>query len=447
MNGLGLFGSFYSESIDHQLDDFGKRLESKISDIRSHYVRSTEVDQDGRINGSRGDDRASDEIRAMEKIIFDRLGIRVTTITNMALAACMPLYSHANHVFTNKFWRGIDISPADQKKWIKEATESKGYVDRANAKVSGIFSTYDHQLYLNFSLMFGLLKMTAAQVTAVCLHELGHAFTFMEASHLTTTTNQVLANISQALMSPDKDDKTPYVLRELRRLDKNATEEEAAAMVTGDRVIAGQRLFEKAYGSVTSQLPNSRYDDTSSEQVADSFATRFQYGRDLADALMLMSKASLDPSVSKVGYVFSRLAELFNIGFIMLGVLAVLLGFPAALYFIFLSPFLFVVVWGQASHMEDMTYDRLRDRFTRIRNEQISLLKSARLDKEVAKRALAQLDEIDEMIKGVSNYESLITKFSNLFFSKGRAAKRTIAEQRLIEDMANNDLFASAHRL
>lgn len=435
---LGLYnnrmGRLFAESIAHQTEEFGRELEAIYSDIRDHYVKS----------GNRPTTPLEELVERLENAIFDRTGILVHAVTNQHLAAIMPLYSHPNHVLAARWFRGEELDIPDQRKFIKNALDKKGYVDTENARVSGVFSEYEHELYMNFEALFGFFKLSAAHIAAITLHEIGHGFTFIQTAHLTTSVNQVMTRVAKEMFGQDAAAKVPYIVKELKLIDKNVTDKEVEEMLAGNRTIACMRLFKKAYGSVVSQLPNERYDDTSSEQLADSFATRFQYGKQLAEALVLMHKASGDAATSKFFYTTMRFTEAVMLLVFLASPLIIAANVGLGVLLLCLGP---LMAWVNNSEVRDMTYDDLWDRLTRVRNEQIARLKRVDLTEESKKATLAQIDDLQAMIDSLIRYRPALNIIGDLFSSRARQARRTVQEQRELEDLVHNELFVISNRV
>ena len=109
----------------------------------------------------------------------------------------------------------LKILILDQAKLIKKAKDAVGTVDLANAKVGGIFSEYQHTLWLDVVGNLTVLKLSVPEITAILLHELGHAFTYYELSDRLESTNQVLANLSREVRGGNNDEKRHFILKEL----------------------------------------------------------------------------------------------------------------------------------------------------------------------------------------------------------------------------------------
>lgn len=428
-NPHGPSGIFY-ESVGLQNDDFIRDLTGAVTGVREAMGGKATI---------RPDDEA---VLAFEKVIMDHTGIKVSVVTNQILAAIVPLYANENHALLDKFWHDFEIHDQYLKRWLKESAGKKGYVDDTVGKVGGIYSTYEHTMFMDFGLLFKTLGLSDRQVAAVASHEVGHAYTYIKFQHLTTTTNQVLQRISQEVTEKDPGDAMPYVLREMQKLNKDVTGKEVEALLTGDRSILVGQLTRMAYGGVVSQLPTSRYDDTSSEQLADSFATRHGAGKDLAEALykihVFVGSAEVNPTTR---FVFRSMEVAMSM------LLMVAMPAAGAATGIFGALMFTLICWVSNSHNSDMTYDELRDRMQRVRNEMVTYLKREAYDKVSQNVVLEQIDAMDKLLANIKPYSTLYRVVGDFFSFKGRAAKRTINYQRGLEDIASSELFVMAARL
>lgn len=89
----------------------------------------------------------------------------------------------------------------------------------------------------------------------------------------------------------------------------------------------------------------------------------------------------------------------------------------------------------------DMTYDRLKQRYVRMRQEQIELLKVEDTPKEYALAVIDAIKVIDAHIEQSKDYHGLPGSIGNLFFTHGR---KEMEMQKQLEKLASNDLFIHA---
>lgn len=419
------------EMIEFQDNHFGIDLESVMLTLQNKIL-SGEYHGDKEI-------RDSIELKKIADLVMARLGLKIRIVTHSALAAVLPFYSNKNHIFITDIWRG-NFKLKEQEKILRDAQNKKGTVNLQKARVGGIFSEYENVLYLNFKDLFATFKISAAEAVGVMLHELGHAFEVCEYSDRLETTNQVLANVAvQIKAKPEKKD-VVYVYRELQGINKNVTEAEVDKMLNGNKVIAGYLWFKTIIGSVRQQLGNAKYDETSFEQTADSFAIRFGYGRSLITALDKLHTHYGSPEKSKTWLAIHHILATLSFMGLGLGSMAFLfsINIPMGIY---LSFYTFIVLLASGEGCKDYTYDELKVRYKRIRNEYIEQLKTMDIERNKLTEILNEVYFIDRIISETHQFRSIFNVVSNFIFTVNKEADSSIKEQQLLEDLSFNDLF------
>lgn len=419
------------ESIVGQYDGFGERLESLLKlvcdDIENNVI-------------TRPVDTADHPaLKKLEEIIYSRLGLKVKIITTSHAAAVVPFYANKNHIFLSDFIRG-DFNIRDQQKLLKAMDGKRGTVDLDKAKVTGIFSEYVHPLYLNFFFLVKTMGMNVSEIAAVTLHELGHAFYACYYANRTDETNQVLASIAKNVMGKEGGE-SEYIYRELEKVSPNITKGEVDKLLNGPRVVAGATWFKIIIGIVKNQMLNDTYNQTAFEQRADNFASRFGYGKEIVLALDKLYQFSPDKSKSmrvivqlSEGLVFIAVCFLtfFAFGFV---------GFwMGALY----SLITLLILSANREDLKDYTYDSVKMRYMRIRQDAIDQLKDTDLDKAFVKDLLSAIGEIDMAIKTTAEVKVLPQYIANFIFTGARQAEKSITDQQLMEALASNELFVQA---
>lgn len=421
------------ETIDFQKDNFGGDIEALVTVLLDEVKSGTSASQLMK----------SQTLRDLEVLIKKRLGLSVSIITNSDLASVLPFYSNKNHIFINKYWRGnFDIK--DQTKFLKENVSRQGTVDLAKAKVGGIFAEYKVTVNINFHALAESIQLTPAEITGVILHELGHAFGVCEYSDRLESINIALSNIAFSVINKKEKD-LKYVYRELKSVNDKVTEADVNELFSENRVVAGAKWFNVIIGTVRSNLGNDAYDRTGFEYLADSFVTRFGYGKQTVVALDKLHRFTGDPAKSASLNQTLQVFALLN--FIML--LAIIIGIlcasitliPVAAYFCLIFGLIF---FASGDGVRDMTYDDLKQRYIRVRNNIIERLKSKEIQGEEAKVLLDDIDMIDAMIKETYDTRTVWNKLSNIVFKTNRQASNSIQEQQLLEELASNSIFVQA---
>lgn len=418
--------SISCEMIEFQSEDFKLQLTSFYDGLIQGMF-------DGKLNQK----KAAEEL---EMLLFNRFGLKFDVKHNSALAAILPFYSNKNHIFIHKMWRG-QFSIRDQEAILKQAQGKKGWVDDRRAKVGGLFSENINLLYLNFEQLVKTYKLSAAEMAAVTLHEIGHAYYACSYADRLESMNQVLANIAKVKDSK-KDGKVVYVYNEAKKINPEITEEDIQLILGENRVIAGAKWFKFVVGAVKTQMNHDKYDETSFEQMADNFATRFGLGREILtalDKLSLLHGAPERNQAVRVLFIIQDLALFVAMaGFVVLG------SVPGVIFTATLAV-LRLLLEGDGAR--DMTYDDLKQRYTRIRHQLIELLKEAKASPLEQRAVLDDLAVIDEVLENTKEYSGIFKSLANLFFPFNRRAKTSIEEQQLLESLANNELFVASARL
>lgn len=425
---------FSTESIRTQFDDIGPRIEKVVSQI-------IEKINNKEIKTAKGFNK-HELIQSLEKMIFDRFKLKVHVITHLAPAAIMPFYSNKNHIFLHEMFRG-NLNIKDQNKLLKEFDQKKGSVNLEKATVDGIFSQYDHPLYLNFHTLIELYKMSSAEITAIILHELGHAFYACYYSDRTDRTNQILASMIRHLNNTETGD-IEYIYREASKISSNIKKEEIDKMINGPRTVASASFFKVVSEIVRSQTVNDTYNETAFEQRADNFASRFGYGKSLVLSLEKISTGSGEKSLIVRTFVHLISSASTLILCFLLGVSILAANFLGIIIFGFYTTILFTL---SREDTRDYTYDDLKIRYLRVRQDIIDQLKEIKDDKEVVKQMLDNIYTIDEAVKSTSVVRTVPAIISNFIFSGARQAVSSIKEQQLLEALASNDLFVKSAEL
>ena len=426
-----------TEVIDFQDNSFGTQLETIVSTISNKIINKQYKDSSKIKN--------SDEVQALRQAIYSRIGLTTTFITHEIDAAIIPFYSNVNHVFSAAKFDGSVIKEAlpDQTKFLKQTLEKQGFVDTENVKLGGIFSSYENKVYMNFQRLVLGYKLSPAEIVAILLHELGHGFYICEYADRFESTNQILANVAKEILSNKKEKNLTYIYKEIKKINPNATEEDINTLVDGNRTIAGYFLYKTVLASVNKQTKTGVYDETSFEQLADNFSTRFGYGRYLISGLeKLYGKYSHEKNRFFYGLVFVvgawqqitiflGLLSLFTIG-PMVGVIGALIAF--------------FLLMTNGESFKDYTYDDLKIRYQRIRNQYIAQIKEMELSNSDLKGIIDTIHSIDKIIAETHQFASLFTLISNIMFSRNGRAQNDVKEQQLLEQLVHNDLFLqSAH--
>jgi hypothetical protein len=107
----------------------------------------------------------------------------------------------------------------------------------------------------------------------------------------------------------------------------------------------------------------------------------------------------------------------------------------------------FLAILLAYSNTSDGVYDHDVNRFTRIRNDMVSMLKDETINKTVGERIRNDIKELDDIL---SNYKHYISAFGYLVDLVVPSKRRLLAQTELyeqLEALSSNPLFVAAYDL
>lgn len=457
-------GTVALEAIDHQTDSYARDIEMLFSGIikdASDPNGDSKIPFETRV-------RKHPNLRVIEEKTFKRTGIKISILTNSHLAAIMPFYPNSYGIFVKESRYDQFILIDDQAKIMDAAFEHTGTVDLQKCKVTGIFSEYVAPMWLNITQLVRTFKMSSAEITAVFLHELGHGFSGCEYSNRLNSTNQILAEL---LRDTNKKKNLPrdYHFKELQKINPKTTQEQVDKMMNGKNIIMGPEAFRFTKDMIQSQMPENRYNENTFETLADNFAARWGYGEALTGALERLYQ---DPTykfrMSTFGQIVFSAASILYIAYILViffkylaasmtvlsggtlavGSLAAALGSGMVLYgFIGISLTLLAVIVLHSTHAHPMTYDDLKYRYQRVRNQYVDLIKDAELPPKQIKSAIDSIKAMDKLVADKKSFTNFATIVIDFLTPGSGKIDRDIEIQRLLEELSANDLYIKAASL
>jgi hypothetical protein len=382
----------------------------------------------------------------LEKTIKDRtnLSVKVRLYSGMP-GAIMVFPFNRHNVLLKERVRG-SYYLKDEKKILTESLGSKGTVDLKEGRVEGIFETYVHTLYLDLNILFKVYRLTADEATAIVLHELGHAFTYYEYSNRLSNTNQLLAQLANDIHNgDDKPEERTYIFKELANHLHLSEKEVSELYNSTDNLILGGNIFKLYIKEIKSLRQNTKYDETNSESLADNFAVRQGYAKPLVTGLDKLYTYT----EYKNDFVYATVLTtdiFYNIIYTPAIIVAMFMNSPVLGSF-FLLLFIGTFILGGDLSFKDMTYDVLKQRYTRIRQGLVGALKNDDLDKEQVAEILNGLDEIDDVIRDTRDYMTIKEKVMRVISPFSRGIAKDMSHQQMLEELGNNDLFIESARL
>lgn len=326
-------------------------------------------------------------------------------------------------------------------------------IDRKKAKIIGL--PKEHINYIMHDLFDNIfkVKLTARELTGIILHEIGHAFTYIEYAY--RTINSVSVVMDTFVENIEKKNNTPknsLILayeKVIKDLDKNKlkdTETIPTAIYIADSYIKANKY----------DINETLYYTIDSEQLADQFSGRFGMGQDLVSGLekIVAIHGSLNPFVRVYYDLFAAIR-----GNLLMMVLETLVSTILSVIYLPLITLTCIILWVLGSIFSilprsdtdvdnEATYDALKKRYVRIRNELVRALRNMNIDKKLATSMLNSIDNIDAIIKNIPEpipglIEKLFRKYSSS--SQKRLEVRNI--ENLLEDLDANNLYVASAKL
>lgn len=312
---------------------------------------------------------------------------------------------------------------------MEDVLNGKGVViDNKKAIIKNLPKDYQLFLIVDFYQLINTYKLTARELTAVLMHEIGHGYTHIEYSYRTTkSTSVIIDSIRDGL----KKNKSSNDI--LKIAYKKVSGEKTNSF--NDKII-GLKLIDK-YMSTTLKLNNEdNHSFTDSEQLADQFSTRFGLGKDIITGLDKIHYPYKDKQ-------FNIIAMSNTINVLLL--IFFIVSMPETIIFVILTFFMFFLVGGENSN--EITYDNNLQRYKRVRNDLIRIIRSSNLDKKTMKSFIKNIDVVDAIISETKSDETLFSKISDNLFSWNKKSSRFKKLEEMLEDMSENNLHLASNKL
>lgn len=413
------------EAIDFQSPEFADEL-SKVMDKLLDY-------RDGkRAEGSK-------EYQQLHKLIKEKTNLNLKIHFNTDYPPCMlPIHLNPDSILGHNYFK--DYYAKDSAAIFKGVEElATGYVDLKNAKVGGIFNKLTTQIYMGFEFLRHF-KFTSREVVAILMHEIGHAFVAYELAFNTIKTNQILVGLHKAMLESDEKrfdyalKKTEKLIGENTGVYKELRDEKNSKVVT---TVVLAKVAEKR----KSELGTAAYDRNSYEALADNFAVRMGLGRDLVTALERLEKMYPPPprwasvTMSLLSMCYMLIMSVFVVGSAVGGII---------LWGMFMGLGIFL---SSDTREHNNTYDVIKVRYARVREQLVVQLKRKDLDRKFVKEVLADIKVVDKAIEEAMEDVSVFRIAANIFFPTNWILSSRKETQRYLEQLAANDLYVKAAEL
>jgi hypothetical protein len=426
------------ETISYQgsTNNLGKELKDFFENILNNYKTPKDI-------------RNSNLEKVFNKIVKDNTRLKVSLsffsndgIDNSPYVLLPEL--KGDHVMHRGEGAGL-LSNDSLTDLVKGIAKFKGesWISFKDSKVNGVYSECETRIVIQskFILNNGL---TAGELTAVTLHELGHVFTYFEYFDRQNTCNEVLAslslNFSKASTPEEKKSLINLATDTLGIIDFNADRYKNEKEITKIALALIRGTTRERMKSTSNTF---FYDSTSCEQLADQFCTRHGYGRELGSALDRCGFIFTNQSKIIRDLYYYKSASSFAFSLIVLTG-GILLGNPFLIFvysFVGLSEFLL-----SKTSFRSSSYDSDIVRIKRIKEDVINIIKNKKVNDKDIPELLKQISYLDKLIEIIPKDNSLLTTISN-FLTNSFSQANELKLNRYLEELAASDLFIAVARL
>lgn len=459
------------EMIDEQLNDYIiKSLSNQFLDLINSGCKSN----DDFFSNS----KTKATINNIDNFIYERFGIRVKHIKSKGIPyACYPVAPNHTNVLNREIESESRImeqqlrnyestyGKIDESKVAKDAYEDihiiykrlltnrkalteylksdSIYIDLRKAKVSNLPSDYLVYILADFHMLINIHKLNEFEMIAVLLHEMGHVFTHLEYSYRVANTTQVLVDtVKDVVMKQNNSTK-----ENLRLVYERATKTKVSPEFEKMNNMTAAIYVGKGIINRTISAQDHSYTD--SEQLADQFASKFGMGGYLVTALDKLHGLDTPLTFMKSLWYVTQ-GEVYT--FVIIGVILGCFTMGAGLLFIPLALALHatMLAWitlfrksnaSEETLSEGMTYDDIKRRFVRNKNELVRQLALAKLPKELETEIVNGIKTIEKsMAKVPDAHNGIIDKFFLLVSDDKKFIVNSKRTEQVLEDIISNDV-------
>ena len=434
-----------SESIQRQKKDRGGKITSLIQEIYNNTKGMNAKSHLSYVN--------SKYSKKLTKALSDINGSNIQLIINTdAMWGMLPTLVNKRHVLIyggNK--KEVDkqsvkpvFNSTNDPEDYKLFTEKGGTIDTKTGKLGGSYAKAPVYLYLDLYTAKSV-NITARELTAINLHELGHMFSFFEKMHLTGGTLTTMAELSESIRNDDDFDYTKYshYLEKANIDDKN--------LKTNNRSVYSWNLSKELYHKSYDLFEVDRIAYLDTEYNADNFATKLGYGPDLAYALSKLTENVVIPypytKIMVYGYITQTLLALLTFSLsISLIPIAIIIY---TVEYIVTNIFVTIVVGLIRAAVGSYDNPNVRKETTMKRLKAIRRTIVSGLKEKGDKRESVLLDQIDTVTEIINNYDTndrTIPRVVYDFLTVPDFKFNKISQyNEMVASLADNDLFIHAH--
>lgn len=314
---------------------------------------------------------------------------------------------------------------------------NKGSIDLEKVRVDGFFKEIPFILLLPYGVWHHEAILTTEELTAIILHEIGHAFftlatigEFVWLNYFLTDGVEILLgkkpNKYKIELVTDKYLASKVENKELyEKYSKHPTEANARRLVL-------EACKEKMRDHLNPNMGYGAY--KRDEQLADQFTARLGFGRANITALDKLSGQEKRWRRSRSKHTLVEIAKLTAIT-------------PLGLFTFVVSAIFNLGLWGSEPYVSEYDYDVLPERIVKTRRELIAQVKSNVLSPKEKEIILEDIKVIDGILDGMRRYKTLLESLRVVFIPTTRRKHQNLLAEQRLEELLHNDLFIHSESL
>ena len=329
-------------------------------------------------------------------------------------------------------------------KFLKD-NELNGEFDDSNAKIKGDLSKITSPLYVTPEIFRGRAQLTAYEIAAIILHEIGHVYWYLRTLMRGVIVNLIADAAANRMMEMESPQEKLRVVKDVERM--------LNVKINHPDTICNEYKKENLYMHLVTQTLLMRPNVTGGrgvgnrvwERAADDFAARFGAAPHLASALYKMETSNwwILRNNSYTNIYTHLMGQLVVMGWLIAG-----LSTPIGLIYSVIN-----ITFGLMINDPGNTiYDPPQERFESLRRnlvEELNTLKGvntkqANANRDRCLKGIAALDQILLTVKDKDNIYSFIMKNCT---SYGRKEVAAVDYQRQLESYMSNDLRIASAKL
>lgn len=337
----------------------------------------------------------------------------------------------------------VDAYTTTHEKILPICRDLRGMIDLKRGKVSGVFSKIPTDILMGSGLWLNNF-LTPEECAAVCIHEIGHVFTYFESLLWTTSTNITLASAKRdinKMTDPNERIKLVFEVAEFMQAKIDDAERLADPKLS-DVTFSTVFLSAATSPDVRTSSGSNTYDMRSSEVVADQFAARHGAGRHIVTGLYKMHASAHDTRLKPVWMHF--VSEVVKIGvYVGITVTGAAASLPTAGVYLLIS----AAIYLGLANPELKIYDDPKERFERVKHDLIQSLKTQRYSPKERQILVDDIAEIEAVIKTMHNRRTFMNTIWILVTPNRRRQYSQMKIEQELEKLVDNDIFVRAAQL